>query len=353
MRINEMIREKRIARGFTQEQVASYLGVSTPAVNKWEKGVSYPDITLLPVLARLLETDLNTLLSFQEDLTREEIGDFMNHIVSVASTQGIGQAFMEAEAKMREYPTSELLLLNAALTLEGFVTMSADTDKNVYYLDKIEAMYVQAAGGRNPEVRNQAKAMLIFKHMGRSEYDEAEKLLNELPDEAVYDKKHMQSNLYMAQGKTGQAALLMEQKIISEISGVQSTLYGLMEIALKDDRMEDARVIADTVKQMVRLFDMWEYSAHVVDFEMAVAQKDGEKCLGVMKEMFPSMMEGWIPSASPLYRHMPMKEDPGNMGQMLLTKIISEFEDENNSEYDFLRENSQVKEFLEEIKKKM
>lgn len=40
MKINEIIREIRLAEGFTQEQMASYLGVSAPAVNKWEKGVS-------------------------------------------------------------------------------------------------------------------------------------------------------------------------------------------------------------------------------------------------------------------------------------------------------------------------
>ena len=45
MRLNEIIKEKRNAQGLTQEQVAMYLGVSTPAVNKWEKGTCYPDIT--------------------------------------------------------------------------------------------------------------------------------------------------------------------------------------------------------------------------------------------------------------------------------------------------------------------
>ena len=58
----------------TQEQLAQRLGVSAPAVNKWEKALNYPDITLLPALARTLGVDLNTLLSFQEDLTEEEIG---------------------------------------------------------------------------------------------------------------------------------------------------------------------------------------------------------------------------------------------------------------------------------------
>ena len=71
MKINEIIRQKRLEKGLTQEQVANYLGVSTPAVNKWEKGTTYPDIVLLPVLARLLDTDLNTLLSFKNDLTEK------------------------------------------------------------------------------------------------------------------------------------------------------------------------------------------------------------------------------------------------------------------------------------------
>lgn len=65
MRIHEIIREKRLEQKMTQEQLAEKLGVSAPAVNKWEKGVSYPDITILPPLARLLGVDLNTLLSFQ------------------------------------------------------------------------------------------------------------------------------------------------------------------------------------------------------------------------------------------------------------------------------------------------
>ena len=40
MKLNEQIREHRKKIGLTQEQVAGYLGVSAPAVNKWESGVS-------------------------------------------------------------------------------------------------------------------------------------------------------------------------------------------------------------------------------------------------------------------------------------------------------------------------
>ena len=78
MAMAEVLREKRKARGLTQEQVANYLGITTPAVNKWEKGLSCPDLTLLPVLARLLKTDPNTLLGFQENLSDLEVTLFLN-----------------------------------------------------------------------------------------------------------------------------------------------------------------------------------------------------------------------------------------------------------------------------------
>ena len=69
MEIGEVLRERRRAVGLTQEQVANALGITTPAVNKWARGLSCPDLTLLPVLARLLKTDPNTPLCFQETMT--------------------------------------------------------------------------------------------------------------------------------------------------------------------------------------------------------------------------------------------------------------------------------------------
>lgn len=76
MNLNGTIRRLRRAKGLTQEQVARALGVSGPAVNKWERGACCPDLALLAPLARLLDTDLNTLLSFREELTGAEIAAF-------------------------------------------------------------------------------------------------------------------------------------------------------------------------------------------------------------------------------------------------------------------------------------
>ena len=104
MKINQIIREKRKELSLTQEQVAELLGVSTPAVNKWEKGSTYPDITLLPALARLLKMDLNTLLSFNEDLTDVEIENFVNELDKVFKSRAIKPLFRWQSTKYMNIP---------------------------------------------------------------------------------------------------------------------------------------------------------------------------------------------------------------------------------------------------------
>ena len=50
MKINQIIKEKRKHLGLTQENIAEYLGVSTPAVSKWENRLTflfYPTISLI------------------------------------------------------------------------------------------------------------------------------------------------------------------------------------------------------------------------------------------------------------------------------------------------------------------
>lgn len=123
MKINHMIREKRKALSLTQEQLAALLGVSTPAVNKWEKGSSYPDITLLPALARVLKTDLNTLLSFQDDLSDVEIVNFVDEVDQTVQENGYEVAFQMAIDKIRDFPTCENLIYSVMMYLTGALVL--------------------------------------------------------------------------------------------------------------------------------------------------------------------------------------------------------------------------------------
>ena len=76
MPMNQVIQRRRRELGLTQEQLARALNVTAPAVNKWEKGATCPDVSLLAPLARLLKIDMNELFCFREDPTEAEIQRF-------------------------------------------------------------------------------------------------------------------------------------------------------------------------------------------------------------------------------------------------------------------------------------
>lgn len=56
------ISELRKKSAMTQSELAEALGVSAQAVSKWEIGSSYPDISLMPKLAKILNTSIDYLL---------------------------------------------------------------------------------------------------------------------------------------------------------------------------------------------------------------------------------------------------------------------------------------------------
>lgn len=73
LNIGKCIIHKRKEKGITQEQLANYIGVSKASVSKWESGLSYPDIVLLPELATYFNISVDELLGYSLQLTKEDI----------------------------------------------------------------------------------------------------------------------------------------------------------------------------------------------------------------------------------------------------------------------------------------
>ena len=68
--IGNRITKYRKAKGMTQEELASQLGVSSQAVSKWENDASCPDISLLPQLCKVLGITTDELLTGKNDEVR-------------------------------------------------------------------------------------------------------------------------------------------------------------------------------------------------------------------------------------------------------------------------------------------
>ena len=71
--IARTIINKRKEKGITQDELASYIGVSKAAVSKWEIGQSYPDITFLPQLATFFNISIDELMGYEPQMSKEDI----------------------------------------------------------------------------------------------------------------------------------------------------------------------------------------------------------------------------------------------------------------------------------------
>ncbi|MBQ9151793.1 MAG: helix-turn-helix transcriptional regulator [Clostridia bacterium] len=65
--IGTRIKSFRIAMGMTQEKLAERLGISSQAVSKWERGITYPDITFLSALTEALHVSADALLGIESN----------------------------------------------------------------------------------------------------------------------------------------------------------------------------------------------------------------------------------------------------------------------------------------------
>lgn len=348
MRINQVIKEKRNAQGLTQEQVAMYLGVSTPAVNKWEKGICYPDITILPALARLLRVDLNTLLSFKEDLSEQEISIFINELVETASNEGFDLAFEKAIDKIYEYPNCDKLILTIATVLQGSMYMFG-VENRENYEKQIEEFYVKVTKSDDIEIRNQAVSMLINIYLGRKEYEKAQECIDKLPD-ITYDKKQLQGNIYSKSGEFQKAAELFEHKLLSATTDIFTSLISMMEIALKEGRNEDAKYFAEISEKTTKLYDLWEYNSHIGYFELYKSEKDAENFVPVLKKMLDSMGKKWEPSKAKLYKHIKPKKNEDGFNEQLLSNFINMLKNDKSEELDFLKDNEEFQKLINTLK---
>lgn len=347
MKLCNVIRNLRKQQGLTQEQIADYLGISTPAVNKWEKGNTYPDITLLPALARLLKTDLNTLLSFNDDLSDVEIEIIEKAVLKVIHEKGYDEGFKTAIQKIREYPTCDLLIITLSDLLENMLSLVKEREP---YKNELERLYERISKSENEEIRSEAIYKLSSRYIERGDLEQAEKLIESLQG-TKYDNKIRIANLYLQQDYYEKSSAILEHKLLELLTDMQAVLVGMTKIAAKENRMEDAQQLADVCEQITLQFDFMDCTAYIAQLEYATDVQDTDKCIAVLEKLISTMKKKWDISNSLFFRQHKTEhlKAANSYKEHLLPVIIQGLETEK--ELDFLRENEDFLKMIERLKK--
>ena len=103
--LGRRIARLRLAKTATQERLAKELNVSPQAVSKWENDINYPDISLLPDLARFLGVSVDELLSGASASTQETA--VAQESVAVRSAAEVVSVAADEPAEIVEEPTEQ------------------------------------------------------------------------------------------------------------------------------------------------------------------------------------------------------------------------------------------------------
>lgn len=136
LNIGKIIVAKRREKGLTQEDLASYIGVSKASVSKWETGQSYPDITLLPQLSAYFNISIDDLMGYSPQLTAADIKALYHRLADDFAARPMAEVLAECETIIKKYYSCFPLLLQMAVLLVNHHMLAADPESAKTILDQ-------------------------------------------------------------------------------------------------------------------------------------------------------------------------------------------------------------------------
>lgn len=124
--MGKIIRRLRKEHGFTQEELASSLGVTCQAISKWENDMGLPDISQIVPLASVLKVSTDVLFGIAGTSESENAWSIVSNADSVKE-YGDYSTYLNAYAILSEglkrYPTN-LIIMNNCMSLGLSLAMS-------------------------------------------------------------------------------------------------------------------------------------------------------------------------------------------------------------------------------------
>jgi transcriptional regulator with XRE-family HTH domain len=127
--LSNVIAARRREKGVTQEELASYAGVSKASVSKWEKGASLPDIALLPVLAAYFDISIDALMGYEPQLDKTEIKRIYQKLSAGFAGSPFGDVVLECEGLVKKYYSCYPFLLEIVQLYINHAPIAGDEER--------------------------------------------------------------------------------------------------------------------------------------------------------------------------------------------------------------------------------
>jgi len=234
--IGEVIFKLRKEKGITQEQLASFVGVSTAAVSKWESGISYPDIALLPVLATFFNVSIDRLLNFKIEISDEEVMTMFRECEVLFSSGNMEEAINKCKDYILKYPSSYYLKLRIGFLFNMYSWKGNGEEKSMNMINYAVNLFEDVSQNCVKEdLAQQALFQLGALYPSIGETDKAIEALNKMHNSQL-DPNDLLSSIYIEKNELKKARELLQGKLYKSVFDLSMASIGLANSYMKDKK---------------------------------------------------------------------------------------------------------------------
>lgn len=165
----------RKRRGLTQGEIAEILCVSTQTISKWETGVSYPDLSLLPTIANLFGVSVDCMLGINISEKEEKINSILEKCRIMEENRQYSDAVTVLRHALFQYPSEPRLMYQLAWNLTGTIK---ERRENLFEAIRVYEKILQITD--DPELRSRVLRDLMYRYATAGDEETARKIADHL-----------------------------------------------------------------------------------------------------------------------------------------------------------------------------
>ncbi len=288
IQIGKIISTKRKEKGVTQEELATHLGVSKPAVSKWESGQSYPDIMQLPVLASYFNITIDDLVGYEPQMTKEDVRKLYHRLAKDFAMKPFEEVYEECEGYLKKYYSCWFLQFEIALLYVNHCSLGGSPERINEVIERtIEIFDRVEKYGDDISLAKQAIQLKALCYISTNRPIEAIDLLENIM-EPLMQPETLLAKAYQMKGDREKAMEYLQGNAYVNLS----SLLGLAAdfFLMNSDQPEKVDMYYDIFIRLAEVFDIQNlyparlYTIYLCAASTYVMQNRYDKAMDVLEE---------------------------------------------------------------------
>lgn len=264
LRFSENIITLRRKRGVTQDELATFLGVTKASVSKWETRQSYPDILLLPQIASYFDVSIDVLLGYEAQMSTEQIKKCYMDLANDFANLPFDEVLDKTRKLVKEYYSCYPLLIQIVVLWINHFMLTPDMEKQSLILK--EAIRICDYIHENSSDVGLCSNAVAMKAAINMSLGNAKEVIEEL--EPLLETKQfiLQSDpvliqAYQMVGNSSRADLYNQMAIFTHLLNLVSNSIGFINLHIEETEICETTI--DRVRKVIDAYDLEELHPNV------------------------------------------------------------------------------------------